>query len=677
MNELKGFDIKYIKGVGEKRAQLFNKLGVFSLDDLVHYYPRKYQDWSKTTTVSEARHGDTVTIKATMITPVKESLIRKGLTLYKCNFSDGDNVIHVTIFNNKYLAKALRTFDDYILYGKIEKTFTSASMSSPQIEKTDGAVGIHPIYPSTEKLNSKAIGKVVKAALEKVEHFEDTLDDEIKSRYDLCSLDFAIRQIHFPSERKNIEIARKRLIFEELLTLQLGLIKLRYKKHSENGFVIKNDFSEKFYSLLPFAPTGAQRRAVNDCIGDMKGKTTMNRLVQGDVGSGKTAVAAALMYTVIKNGYQAAMMAPTEILAFQHFESLSKLFENTDITIALLTGSTKPREKKAIKAALMDGEIDLIIGTHALIQNDVEFKDLALVVTDEQHRFGVEQRASLAMKSTNPHLLVMSATPIPRTLGLIIYGDLDISVIDELPAGRKPIRTDVVDSSYHERIYAFIRKNVDEGAQAYIVCPLVDEGESDLISAKEYAEKLSTTAFKGYNLGLIHGKLKAKEKDNVMNAFQRGDVQILIATTVIEVGVDNPNATIMLIENADRFGLSQLHQLRGRVGRGSDKAYCILVSDNKSATSKDRLAVMKETGDGFKIADYDLKARGPGDFFGTNQHGLPTFKIADLTRDVNLLETAQKLSKSVLDKDPILQDPENEVMLELVKKVIDSATELN
>ncbi len=667
MNELKGFDVKYIKGVGEKRAQLFNKLGVFSLDDLVHYYPRKYQDWSKTTTVSEAKNGDTVTIKATMITPVKESLIRKGLTLYKCNFSDGDNVIHVTIFNNKYLAKALRTFDEYILYGKLEKSFTSASMSSPQIEKTDGAVGINPIYPSTERLNSKAIAKVVKAALEKVEHFEDTLDDEIKQRYDLCSLDFAIRQIHFPSERKNIEIARKRLIFEELLTLQLGLIRLRYKKHSKNGFVIKNDFTEEFYPLLPFAPTNAQKRAINDCINDMKSSETMNRLVQGDVGSGKTAVAAALMYTVIKNGWQAAMMAPTEILALQHFETLSELFKDTDIRIALLTGSTKLKEKREIKAALMDGVIDLIIGTHALIQNDVEFKDLALVVTDEQHRFGVEQRASLAMKSDNPHLLVMSATPIPRTLGLIIYGDLDISIIAELPAGRKPVRTDVVDSSYHERIYSFIRKNVDEGAQAYIVCSLVDEGESDLISAKEYAEKLSTTAFKGYNLGLIHGKLKAKEKDNVMNAFSRGDVQILVATTVIEVGVDNPNATIMLIENADRFGLSQLHQLRGRVGRGSDKSYCILVSDNKSDTSKDRLAVMKETSDGFKIADYDLKARGPGDFFGKRQHGLPNLVIADMLEDMETLRICQSCAQNMLREDinlkkyPLLKEQINDM----------------
>ena len=651
MTNLENFEIKYIKGVGEKRAQLFNKLGIFTLDDLIHYYPRKYQDWSKTTTVNDANHGDIVTIKATMITPVKESLIRKGLTLYKCNFSDGDNVIHVTIFNNKYLAKALRTFDDYILYGKIEKSFTDAKMSSPQIEKSESAIGIHPIYPSTDKLNSKAISKVVRAALEKVDFFEDTLSDEIKSRYDLCSLDFAIRQIHFPSEEKNVETARKRLIFEELLTLQLGLMKLKSKKSLENAFKIKNDCSNEFYGLLPFEATNAQKRAVSDCINDIKGSRSMNRLIQGDVGSGKTAVAAAVMHTVIKNGYQCAMMAPTEILAAQHFESLSKLFEKTDISLALLTGSTKPKDKRRIKEQLIEGEIDLIVGTHALIQNDVEFKELALVITDEQHRFGVEQRANLAMKSSNPHLLVMSATPIPRTLGLIIYGDLDISVIDELPAGRQKIRTDVVDSSYHERIYNFIKKNVDQGRQAYIVCSLVDEGESDLISAKEYAEELSTTAFKGYNLGLLHGKMKPKEKDNVMNAFSGGDVQILVSTTVVEVGVDVPNATIMLIENADRFGLSQLHQLRGRVGRGSEKSYCILVSDNKGKSAQERLSVMKHTSNGFKIADYDLKTRGPGDFFGKRQHGLPDLVIADMLEDMETLRICQSCAKEMLEDD--------------------------
>ena len=651
MINLENYEVKYIKGVGEKRAQLFNKLGVFSLDDLIHYYPRKYQDWSKTDTVNTASNGETVTIKATMITPVKESLIRKGLTLYKCNFTDGENVIHVTIFNNKYLAKSLRTFDDYILYGKLEKSFTQASMSSPQIEKSESAIGIHPIYSSTEKLNSKAIAKVMNAALEKVDYFEETLNDEIKERYDLCSLDFAIRQIHFPSKEKNIAIARKRLIFEELLTLQLGLLKLKSKKKTENGYKIENDFTDEFLNLLPFEATNAQKRAIEDCVKDLKSESSMNRLIQGDVGSGKTAVAAALMYTVIKNGYQSAMMAPTEILAFQHFESLSKLFEDTNIKIALLTGSTKAKEKREIKEALIDGDIDLIVGTHALIQNDVEFKDLALVITDEQHRFGVEQRASLALKSNNPHMLVMSATPIPRTLGLIIYGDLDISVIDELPAGRQEIRTDVVDSSYHQRIYNFIKKNVDEGHQAYIVCSLVDEGESDLISAKEYAEKLSTEIFQGYNLGLLHGKMKAKEKDNVMSAFSRGDVQILVSTTVVEVGVDIPNANIMLIENAERFGLSQLHQLRGRVGRGNEKSYCILVSDNKGEAAQERLAVMKQTSNGFKIADYDLKTRGPGDFFGKRQHGLPNLVIADMLEDMETLRICQDCAKRMLEED--------------------------
>ena len=654
MENYNDFNIQYIKGVGEKRARLFNKLGIFSVADLIHFYPRKYQDWNNCETVLSAPENENVAIKATMITPVKEHLIRKGMTLYKCNFSDGQTVIHVTIFNNKYLAKALRTFDEYILFGKVEKSFTGAFMSSPQIEKAESAQGIHPIYSATESLNSKAIAKVVKNALEKIEYFQDTLDDEIKTQFNLCSLDFALRQIHFPSEEKNIEIARRRLIFEELLTLQLGLIKLKGKKSTENNFVIKKDLTQVFFSLLPFSPTNAQAKAIKDCIGDMMGKETMNRLIQGDVGSGKTAVAAAAMYTVIKNGFQAAMMAPTEILANQHFDSLSKLFNGTDIKTALLTGSTKAKEKREIKEALMNGEIDLIIGTHALIQNDVEFKNLALVITDEQHRFGVEQRASLAMKGTSPHLMVMSATPIPRTLGLIIYGDLDISILDELPAGRKAIRTDVVDTSYHERIYNFIKKAVDNGNQAYIVCPLVEESESELISATEYAEELSKKHFSGYRLSLLHGKMKAKDKEKVMLSFSNRETDILVSTTVVEVGVDVPNATIMLIENAERFGLSQLHQLRGRVGRGSEQAYCILVSDSKSETSRERLEVMKQTSDGFKIADYDLKTRGPGDFFGKRQHGLPNLVIADMLNNMETLNQCQQCAKQMLEDDPKL-----------------------
>lgn len=644
------YDIRYLKGVGEKTARLYNKLGIFTVDDLIRHYPIKYLDYSNTVSVKDAPPDTPVFIKATMITPVKESMIRKGLTLYKCNFSDGETVIRVTIFNNKYLAKALRTFDDYILYGKVEKTFTSASMSSPQIERADKAE-VHPVYPTTEKLSVKAISNSVRNALALVGKIPETLSDDILKKYDLVSLDFATRQIHFPTDEKNVEPARHRLIFDELLTLQLGLLKLKEKDVKGNSCKIKKDFTNEFYSLLPFTPTGAQQRAVADCIEDMQSDRMMNRLIQGDVGSGKTAVAGAVIYTVIKNGAQAALMAPTEILATQHFESFKKLFASTDVRVALLTGSVKAGEKKEIKRALCNGEIDLIVGTHALIQNDVEFENLGLVCTDEQHRFGVQQRANLAMKGDNPHLMVMSATPIPRTLGLIIYGDLDISLLDELPPGRQEIRTDVVTSAYHKRIYKFIRDAVDRGEQAYIVCSLVDEGESDLISAKEYADNLAKNEFVGYSVGLLHGKMKPAEKDNVMQSFAEGETQILVSTTVVEVGVDVPNATVMLIENADRFGLSQLHQLRGRVGRGKQKSYCILVSDNKSDSSRERLQVMKHTSNGFDIADYDLKSRGPGDFFGKRQHGLPDLKIADMLEDTETLRQCRECALKMLESD--------------------------
>lgn len=647
------YDIRYLKGVGEKTARLYNKLGIFTVDDLIRHYPRKYLDYGNTVSVKDAPPDTPVFIKATMITPVKESMIRKGLTLYKCNFSDGETVIRVTIFNNKYLAKALRTFDDYILYGKVEKTFTSASMSSPQIERADKAE-VHPVYPTTEKLSVKAISNSVRNALALVGRIPETLSDDILKKYDLVSLDFATRQIHFPTDEKNVEPARRRLIFDELLTLQLGLLKLKEKDVKGNSCKIKKDFTNEFYSLLPFTPTGAQQRAVADCIEDMQSDRMMNRLIQGDVGSGKTAVAGAVIYTVIKNGAQAALMAPTEILATQHFESFKKLFASTDVRVALLTGSVKAGEKKEIKRALCNGEIDLIVGTHALIQNDVEFENLGLVCTDEQHRFGVQQRANLAMKGDNPHLMVMSATPIPRTLGLIIYGDLDISLLDELPPGRQEIRTDVVTSAYHKRIYKFIRDAVDRGEQAYIVCSLVDEGESDLVSAKEYADNLAKNEFVGYSVGLLHGKMKPAEKDKVMQSFAEGETQILVSTTVVEVGVDVPNATVMLIENADRFGLSQLHQLRGRVGRGKNKSYCILVSDNKSDSSRERLQVMKHTSNGFDIADYDLKSRGPGDFFGKRQHGLPDLKIADMLEDTETLRQCRECALKMLESDPRL-----------------------
>mgnify|MGYP001075365356 FL=1 len=644
-------NIQFIKGVGEKRAKLFNSLGIFCVDSLIHFYPRKYEDWSASKSLEAVKSGETVSIKATLITPVKEAMIRRGLTLFKCKFSDGENVISVTIFNNKYLAKSLRIYEDYYLYGKIEKSLLNFSMNSPKIEKAENILAIQPVYPAKEKLTSRSISKIMKTALDELGEIEETLDDEIMQKYSLISLDKAIKNIHFPNSADDYLPARKRLIFEELLTLQLGLLKLKSNKKSETALVIKDDYSSEFEKLLPFNLTNAQKRTISECLQDMKSKYPCNRLVQGDVGSGKTAVAASLIYSVIKNGYQATMMAPTEILATQHYESLLKILAPAGINIRLLTGSTPAKEKKEIKKALFDGEIDLIIGTHALIQNDVAFKNLALVITDEQHRFGVKQRAQLAEKGEDVHTIVMSATPIPRTLGLILYGDLDISILDELPPGRQEIRTDVVDSRYHKRLYKFIKDAIARGEQCYIVCPAVEENETNIKSAEELADELANGEFKGYNLGILHGKMKPKDKEAIMKSFASGKVSLLVATTVVEVGVDVPNATIMVIENAERFGLSTLHQLRGRVGRGNKKSYCVLVSDAKGETARERLMTMKKYSDGFKIADTDLKLRGPGDFFGSRQHGLPELKIADMVEDMDTLQNAQECAKSILKND--------------------------
>lgn len=664
-------NIKFIKGVGEKRAEMFYNLGIFDVDALIHFFPRKYEDWTDTKSVSQVNSGDNITIKATMITPVKEHMIRRGMTLYKCRFSDGESVINVTIFNNKYLAQALRVYEDYVLFGKIEKTFTAASMSSPKIEKLDTGIRIHPIYSASGKLTSNAIAKVIRTALDSLDEILETLSDNIRKKYDLITLDEAIRLIHFPNCETDTYNARKRLIFEELLTLQLGLLKLKSNKKSETTLRITEDYTDEFTTLLPYHLTNAQQRAIAECVKDMQNKYPMSRLLQGDVGSGKTAVGAGIIYTVIRNGYQTALMAPTEILAIQHFEGLSKMLGGTGINIRLLTGSTKAKEKREIKADLYDGKIDLLIGTHAIIQNDVEFSNLGLVITDEQHRFGVKQRANLANKGHGIHTLVMSATPIPRTLGLILYGDLDISILDELPPGRQEIRTDVVDSRYNSRLYKFIRNAVDRGEQCYIICPMVEESDEalGLKSAEQFAEELSQSAFEGYNLGLLHGKMKPKDKEKVMKAFSDGDVQILVATTVVEVGVDVPNATIMVIENAERFGLSQLHQLRGRIGRGNKKSFCVLVSDSKSENARSRLMIMKKYSDGFRIADEDLKARGPGDFFGERQHGLPTLKIADMLEDIEILHLAQDCAKDILDEDFNLDLPKNKHLCSSITKM--------
>lgn len=662
-------DIRYLKGVGEKRAGLLNKLGIFTIEQLFEYYPRDYRDFSHEMLVSDCESGENACIKATLISNVKEHMVRRGMTLYKCDFTDGKTVIHATLFNQKFLAKSLKIYEDYILFGKIEKRLSFAEMNSPQILPAKDNAGIHPIYRATEKLSSAAIEKLVRTALEQHGEFAETLPQEIRQKYDLIDLTAAMRNIHFPNSFELLAAARKRLIFEELLTLQLGLLKLKSKKRRESHIRITNDFTQEFLHLLPFSPTGAQLRAVKDCVADMQGKYPMNRLLQGDVGSGKTAVAAGVIYTAVKNGFQCALMAPTEILANQHYETLSNLLGGAGIKTELLTGSTPAAEKRRIKAALACGEAQLAIGTHALIQKDVDFKNLGLVITDEQHRFGVNQRASLAEKGSEVHTLVMSATPIPRTLALMIYGDLDISILDELPPGRQKIRTDVVDSRYHKRLYEFVKKQIAAGQQAYIVCPLVEAGESDLLPAEEYAEQLANGAFKGINLGVLHGKMNSKSKERVMAGFVSGHIKILVATTVVEVGVDVPNASVMIIENAERFGLSQLHQLRGRVGRGKAQSYCVLVSDSESETARERLQIMKKYSDGFKIADEDLKQRGPGDFFGNRQHGLPELKIADMLSNTEILAECRRCADDILKEDFRLDLPKYAPLAEKITQM--------
>ena len=644
-----GSDIKFIKGVGKKRAELLNKLGVFSSDDLFYFFPRTYEDWSHPLTVAEAPFDMPCCIKAKVITPIKENYIRKNMVIYKFIAEDKDGgTLYVSVFNNRYITKTVQEGKEYLFYGKADGNMLEKSISSPII-KPVGYEKMRPIYPSCEGLTSAAIEKIIGDAL-KGKDFLDFLPSSIKNEYKLCDLATAINLIHFPRNDNDVQIARRRLAFDELFIMQLGLKYTKERRSQTSGAIIENDTTDEFVSTLPFSLTAAQNRVIKECVKDMASGRQMNRLVQGDVGSGKTAVAASLIYHTVKHRGQAAMLAPTEILAEQHFKTFTSFFNGLNIKVALLTGATTKAEKSKIKEALSKGDIDLVVGTHALIEPDIAFKELELVVTDEQHRFGVEQKTKLSGKGYNPHMLYMSATPIPRSLALILYGDLDLSIIDEMPKGRQKIDTFSVDSSYRSRIYSFIKKNINEGHQAYIVCPMIDENDSNLVAVKEYYNELKNGEFSSYNVGLLHGKMKSKEKDAVMKDFATGKIQLLISTTVIEVGIDVPNATVMVIENAERFGLSQLHQLRGRIGRGSDKSTCILVSSNKGEIPE-RLSVLTKTGDGMKIADEDLKLRGPGDFLGKRQHGLPNMKIADISSDIELIKSAGNAASEILKID--------------------------
>lgn len=670
-------NIQYLKGVGEKRAKLLGKLGIFTVGDLLRFYPREYTDWSKVTTIDAAPFDEVCCIRATVDHKPRGAKVSKGLTIYKTVATDGESLMNITIFNSKYTAEALEAGEEYLFYGKVGGNFHRREMTSPLIEKVSSGLRIHPIYHLTAGVNTKYIERLIKQIYSSGnDYFTDCLPLSLREKLCLTEINKAIREMHMPTSEDMLNEARRRLIFEELFIFQLGLMKLKGNRRETTPVTVGHDYTDEFRRFLPFKMTGAQERAVRESIDQMTGGTTMNRLLQGDVGSGKTAVAAALIYTVVKNGYQCAFMAPTEILAQQHFRTCLEFFKNTDIHAELLTGSVTAANKRAIKERLKSGETQLIIGTHALIQDDVEFQSLGLVITDEQHRFGVKHRAALSKKGDKPHTLVMSATPIPRTLALMLYGDLDVSVLDELPPGRQPIETYYVTGKLRARAFGYVKKHLDEGRQGYIVCPLVDEGDEDIAAAESYAENLSKGFFSGYEVGLLHGKMKPKQKDEVMKRFVSGEVKLLIATTVIEVGVDVPNAVIMVIENAERFGLSQLHQLRGRIGRGKYRSTCILITDSQTAGAKKRMKIMTKTTDGFKIADEDLKMRGPGDFFGARQHGLPNMKMASLT-DSALLTEAHRFARELLADDPELIKAENRGLNDAIYNLFNSEYIMN
>ena len=639
-----------LKGVGAKRVEQYDKLGVRSVGDLLNFYPRAYEDWTSVEKIENLKEGGTYCIRATLGTSVSNSVLWGGRVLSRATVFDDTGRLNLVWFNNRFISQMLAYGGEYFFFGKLTGGNYGVQMLSPAFAPVDKGAGIHPVYRSTAGLPSKTISSAVEQSLKLLpEQVNDPIPEVMRKKYALCGLKQALCDIHFPKTREALEAARQRLITEELLVLNLGMRSLKGQSREASGVHITDDYSAEFETLLPFEMTGAQKRAIADCIADItRGGAPMNRLVQGDVGAGKTAVAASVCYTAAKNGFQAAFMAPTEILARQHYDNLSRLLSNTDVRVALLTGSMKESEKKRVRADLAAGDIDLVIGTHALINDKTEFHRLGLAVTDEQHRFGVAQRAALLGKGENPHLMVMSATPIPRTLGLIIFGDLDISVIDELPPSRKPVKTVLRGVSDRPKIYRFIKSEIAAGRQAFIVCPLIEEGELDNVaSAEEYAENLMRKDFADIPVAVVHGKTKPDEKERIMSDFAANKYGLLVATTVIEVGVDVPNASVMVIENAERFGLSQLHQLRGRVGRGQFQSYCVLISDVRNSVTTDRLRVMCETNDGFKIADEDLKMRGPGDFFGERQHGLPQMAIADFA-DTKALELSQRIADDIL-----------------------------
>ncbi len=672
--------VRYLKGVGPKTAERFEKLGILTLSDLLCHYPRRYLDFSKPYSIAEAPADTECVVKAEVFAKPGGRILPGGRRMERITAGDDVSSLEITWFNNPYAAQKLELGQEYYFQGIVTGGMLRRQMVNPQV-RTDAQVKSSPfeaVYPQTEGLTSSAIAKCVRQLLPHAELLPDPLPSEMLKKYRLLSKADAVRAIHCPATEEEAFAARRRLIYEELLVLQLGIGRMKNHGAASTGAPMKKADASPFWESLPFSPTGAQRRAVEEILTDMSGETSMNRLLQGDVGSGKTLVAAAAIWACIRAGYQAALLAPTEILASQHAENLNRLLSPFGMRVALLTGGMKAAARRTTLAAIRDDEADLIVGTHAILSEGVEFARLGLAVVDEQHRFGVRQRGLLAEKAANPHLLVMSATPIPRTLGLLMYGDLDISILDELPPGRKPVKTRCITGKKRADLYGFLDREIDSGRQVYIVCPAIeDAGGSGLNAVKSYYEDIAKAYLPDRRVGLMHGKLKPKEKAEVMDDFKSGRLDALVSTTVIEVGVDVPNATVMVIENAERYGLSALHQLRGRVGRGAAESWCFLVSDNASDSVQKRLKFLCSTSDGFAVAQYDLETRGPGDFFGSRQHGLPTLQIADLMNDTRTLHAAQSEAVALLAEDPLLERPEHALLARQVEQMFDKAGTMN
>lgn len=672
--------VRYLKGVGPKTAERFEKLGILTLSDLLCHYPRRYLDFSKPYSIAEAPADTECVVKAEVFAKPGGRILPGGRRMERITAGDDVSSLEITWFNNPYAAQKLELGQEYYFQGIVTGGMLRRQMVNPQV-RTDAQVKSSPfeaVYPQTEGLTSSAIAKCVRQLLPHAELLPDPLPPEMLKKYRLLSKADAVRAIHCPATEEEAFAARRRLIYEELLVLQLGIGRMKNHGAASTGAPMKKADASPFWESLPFSPTDAQRRAVEEILTDMSGETSMNRLLQGDVGSGKTLVAAAAIWACIRAGYQAALLAPTEILASQHAENLNRLLSPFGMRAALLTGGMKAAARRTTLAAIRDDEADLIVGTHAILSEGVEFARLGLAVVDEQHRFGVRQRGLLAEKAANPHLLVMSATPIPRTLGLLMYGDLDISILDELPPGRKPVKTRCITGKKRADLYGFLDREIDSGRQVYIVCPAIeDAGGSGLNAVKSYYEDIAKAYLPDRRVGLMHGKLKPKEKAEVMDDFKSGRLDALVSTTVIEVGVDVPNATVMVIENAERYGLSALHQLRGRVGRGAAESWCFLVSDNASESVQKRLKFLCSTSDGFAVAQYDLETRGPGDFFGSRQHGLPTLQIADLMNDTRTLHAAQSEAVALLAEDPLLERPEHALLARQVEQMFDKAGTMN